>query len=1096
MDEYVNIVWYDIVPSDQIKTILSTIHYRIFLSTNIENLQKIINDDVHESEKILLVLSGNIDHELILDTVHNERRIVSIFILTDSFHSSLDKYNKICGIFHNYESLEKKLLLQARILNHQAITFDFDGKFNERSMEELLENPEISLLDIHSRFSSGIFITSDLKMKMLDYCRRHYITNITQLKLIGEFEKTYESKDALRWYSKDCFLFSSLNKCLRKQSGNVYDCDMVYFAVDLSMQIQLEWKKQRENKNATENSFHVYRGLNLPEIEITRIQQYTGKLITTKGFLSTTKSFAVAQMFAANVILDIEVDPKLENIIYADISSHSHIKDEEEVLIDFGTSFRIVDMEFYSEVNLWLMQLASVDEIDKVIESYIKFKRSQQEDDIIIASGLVFFGHKERAYQFLKESLETKTGNLDKMNLNAELAEMYAQSDQFKEAVDYLQEAHHICTLFYPYSIRLHSITFRLAMMYTCLNEHDSAFNYITIQLEFPNPKSYSLPRSCATSWSYLVTNEQTLCSDSSRSVYEYLQRCLIQFKQNKDICCKIHFNLSLILLKCDREAITLHSFDESLIHLIASGRLASSKFTNFLILYHYYMGVIYESKKCYNKAKRYYRKTITLLHSTCNASEKLNIMHVRIASCYAAQKIHKLAIEHYMKALELSLENDDSILIGKVRAHLGVLYLERKQYNEAVEQFLYVAPLSNIISRPFIDEIYLIIAETFLKENDTISAVKYYSAYLDRYEDKQEEFERWCDTCERIVHIYISENQCDSSIMCARKMLDYRVKNCSKDFDEIMNAQLLIALCYENNNQWKESIDYYQMAYDTLGKMTTDISSEEYNPLVSKEAVLIQSAVANLYQTTYDYEKSIYHANIALETEEKRQSRDKITIASCYDCIGWCYYKKREYDKALDFCTKCLHLLYTCVPEFDRRCCNIYHSLAAIWFELGNFKQSSTYCVKTIYILTTTPEFEEKEHQMLQHFYLLFELIDNRRDPAFPFEPFLNTADTQTMSIAESNFENEIEERPNSLLEDEIHLILSSIIFRVIDSFDTGDSLHNIILQDTHSPSSAPYPRILYISANKHLDGKEKFCFSFLYILFTVLLKSFLTKK
>jgi hypothetical protein len=211
MDEYVNIIWYDVNPSDQIKNILSTIHYRIFLSTDMENLQKTINDDIHDTEKILLVLSGNIDHELILNTLHNERRIVSIFILNNSFYSSYDKYNKICGIFDNYESLEKKLLIQARILNHQAITFDFNGKLSESSMEELLEKPEVGLLDIHCRFSSGIFITPDLKDKMLNYCRHRYITNATQLKLIAEFERTYESKNALRWYSKDCFLFSSLN---------------------------------------------------------------------------------------------------------------------------------------------------------------------------------------------------------------------------------------------------------------------------------------------------------------------------------------------------------------------------------------------------------------------------------------------------------------------------------------------------------------------------------------------------------------------------------------------------------------------------------------------------------------------------------------------------------------------------------------------------------------------------------------------------------------------------------------------------------------------------------------------------------------------
>ncbi|CAF4260569.1 unnamed protein product, partial [Rotaria sordida] len=340
IDEYVNIIWYDENLSEQTKGILRTIHYRLFECTSIESLQETINNNIHDTEKIILVLSGSMDHELILNNIHSEQRIVSIFILVNALSTPFDSYSKISGVFTDYEVLETKMLAQARILNHQVVAFDCDEKLSERSMEELNEKPEGNFYDMHLRFSSDHFVTSNEKEKLLKYCRRRYASNSTQLKHIDDFEKAYESKDALRWYSKDCFLFSSLNKCLRKQSGNVYDCDMVYFAADLSIQIQLEWKKQREKNNPNLDSFHVYRGLNLPEAEITRIQNYCGKSITIKGFLSTTKSFLVAQMFAANIVFDIEIDPKLENIVYADISTYSQIPDEEEILIDFGTTFQ------------------------------------------------------------------------------------------------------------------------------------------------------------------------------------------------------------------------------------------------------------------------------------------------------------------------------------------------------------------------------------------------------------------------------------------------------------------------------------------------------------------------------------------------------------------------------------------------------------------------------------------------------------------------------------------------------------------------------------------------------------------------------------
>ncbi|CAF3429678.1 unnamed protein product [Rotaria sp. Silwood2] len=210
---------------------------------------------------------------------------------------------------------------------------------------------------MHSRFSTNRFIIPNEKEKLLTYCRQHYASNSTQLKHIDEFERMYESKNALRWYSKDCFLFSSLNKCLRKQSGNVYDCDMVYFAIDISIEIQLEWKKQREEKNAKLDSIHVYRDLNLPETEVIRIQNYSGKSITAKDFLSTKKSLLIARMFTANVVFDIEIDPKVENIIYVHISIYSHIPDEEEILIDFVTSFRVIDT-ILDEDNTWTVHFS------------------------------------------------------------------------------------------------------------------------------------------------------------------------------------------------------------------------------------------------------------------------------------------------------------------------------------------------------------------------------------------------------------------------------------------------------------------------------------------------------------------------------------------------------------------------------------------------------------------------------------------------------------------------------------------------------------------------------------------------------------------
>lgn len=60
------------------------------------------------------------------------------------------------------------------------------------------------------------------------------------------------------------------------------------------------------------------------------------------GFCSTSRNRDMAMKFAKNVLFDIEVDLKKNpGLTFADISSNSQFREEEEVLFDLVTVFRI-----------------------------------------------------------------------------------------------------------------------------------------------------------------------------------------------------------------------------------------------------------------------------------------------------------------------------------------------------------------------------------------------------------------------------------------------------------------------------------------------------------------------------------------------------------------------------------------------------------------------------------------------------------------------------------------------------------------------------------------------------------------------------------
>ncbi len=100
----------------------------------------------------------------------------------------------------------------------------------------------------------------------------------------------------------------------------------------------------------------MYRGQILSVNEIEQLRANVHKLITMNGFCSTSRNREIAVKFSKNVLFDIEVDlNKHPALIFADISSSSQFDEEEEVLFDLVTVFRIEKVnsivEFYFNVT-------------------------------------------------------------------------------------------------------------------------------------------------------------------------------------------------------------------------------------------------------------------------------------------------------------------------------------------------------------------------------------------------------------------------------------------------------------------------------------------------------------------------------------------------------------------------------------------------------------------------------------------------------------------------------------------------------------------------------------------------------------------------
>jgi hypothetical protein len=151
-----------------------------------------------------------------------------------------------------------------------------------------------------------------------------------------------------------------------------------YFLTDLYVQLDGLYKRTctyyyRSNKE------NLYRGQLISKSEFEHFKQLQGDIISINTFLSTTASLQIALAFANGslnnndlipIVFCIQTNPYIQHKRpYANISSFSMYKDEEEVLFAMGSLFRVQCIEKLDRMNntpVIYLQMIDQNEIDSV----------------------------------------------------------------------------------------------------------------------------------------------------------------------------------------------------------------------------------------------------------------------------------------------------------------------------------------------------------------------------------------------------------------------------------------------------------------------------------------------------------------------------------------------------------------------------------------------------------------------------------------------------------------------------------------------------------------------------------------------------------
>jgi tetratricopeptide (TPR) repeat protein len=442
--EDVTLIWLD-KTIDTSRTALREITNYVRLYTELEPCIEYIRSI--NTERIFLIVSGSYT-EVCLNQIHDLPQVDSIFIFCinlTKYKNQSEQYTKIVGVFDNEEQLIESIRQELNDLHKQLATFSLYK--NQKSTRDLLEESASFLwFQLFKDILLQMPRTDQAKNEMIEQCKHFYRGNNEELQLIDEFERTYTKSDTIRWYTKQCFIYRLCNKALRTE-----DIELLYlfryYIHDLCKRLANEYQSFKIQQ-VDQPIIKVYRGLKLTKDEIDKYQLNIGSLISTNGFLSTSRDYNLALQFALKTskrstdvlptLFIIEADLRIDHVVFADISSLSVYPDEQEILFDIGCAFKINEIYFDTETNVWIIKMNLTNEGRQIIETYIEANRREMEKgNIFLIFGLLLteMGQYDHAQIYFENLLSSNTVD-DKPSLYTNIGRVKYLKGLYDEALE------------------------------------------------------------------------------------------------------------------------------------------------------------------------------------------------------------------------------------------------------------------------------------------------------------------------------------------------------------------------------------------------------------------------------------------------------------------------------------------------------------------------------------------------------------------------------------------------------------------------------------------------------------------------------------
>ena len=189
-------------------------------------------------------------------------------------------------------------------------------------------------------------------------------------------KKIIQTIEPCGWYTRESFVHKVLNKALRVQNIDLLFL-FRFFIRDIHQQI-----KQYQ----CSSSICVYRGQLISNEELQRLKDSVGEFISINSFFFASLDRRLALFCIADstiyddferILFEIHADPRLDGVKpFANITSLSYFREEEEVLFMVGSIFRLTDI-WFDESRPWTIRMKLCSDNDHDLKSTFEHMKNE-----------------------------------------------------------------------------------------------------------------------------------------------------------------------------------------------------------------------------------------------------------------------------------------------------------------------------------------------------------------------------------------------------------------------------------------------------------------------------------------------------------------------------------------------------------------------------------------------------------------------------------------------------------------------------------------------------------------------------------------------